>query len=440
MKQVCVFIFRRDFRVTDNTAFFHAVAFCKEHKMLLWPVFVFRDSQISPRKNAYYSERCFRFMMHALYNLSLDLGKRLDFVMNRNDANNDLLVLSNILKETMPDAQLSAVFFNKDLTPFAKRRDQQITDYANQRSIHVGAYEDYTVYPMNTILNKNNKPFLVFTPFYNTVLKRDFPVVVLPKPNKEVSYIFPNRGNGLFENRRLKSLFVRNPLVTREHVIKTLFNDKERTFKDYKEQRDCMGLENGTTRIGPYLKFGLVSTRETVQAFVRLYGKSHELVKQLYWREFYYITHDAYPHMLQGQVDKRRPNRDFNPNVLRDKVWNPSEADFRRWTTGNTGKDLVDAAMRQLNETGYMHNRGRMVVASYLIKNLKMDWRKGERYFATQLVDYDPCQNNSGWQWSSGGGVSANPWYRKFNPDIQAEKYDPTGAYRKRYLKKNSNK
>ena len=139
--------------------------------------------------------------------------------------------------------------------------------------------------------------------------------------------------------------------------------------------------------------------------------------------------------MLGGQVGAT--NQDFNPNILSNKSWDRrTSSKFRKWATGNTGAELVDAAMRQLNTTGYMHNRGRMVTASYLIKNLNIDWRDGERYFATQLVDYDPCQNNSGWQWSSGGGVSANPWYRKFNPDIQASKYDPTGAYRRRYLLK----
>lgn len=425
MNKVCAFVFRRDFRVVDNTAFFHAVEYCKQHNARLWPVFVFHDQQISPTQNRYYSERCFRFMMHALYDLNEQaLHGHLDFLKNTRVDSNDLSFLMDVLAQRDPSLRLTAVFFNKDLTPYAKRRDQRITRTANKRSIHVGAFEDYTIYPVNTIVNKSGAPYLVFTPFYNTILKRKVPVRVLPEPTRFRSLLLLTKKQPL--DALLSARLVSNPQVTRTYALGVIRDKK--TFAKYKDERNNMGLERATTRLGPYLKFGLISTREAVRSFVASYGATHELVKQLYWREFYYVTHDAFPKMLGGQVGGS--NQDFHPLK---KKWERSSFKFRQWATGNTGVELVDAAMRQLNTTGYMHNRGRMVVASYLIKNLNIDWREGERYFATQLVDYDPCQNNSGWQWSSSGGVSANPWYRKFNPEIQAEKYDPTGAYRRRF-------
>ena len=322
------------------------------------------------------------------------------------------------------------MFFNKDLTPYAKRRDALLT--AGLKDAYIGAYEDYTVFPMNTVLNKSGKPYLVFTPFYNAIRKRAPPPPVVPA----VTAVVGINGGISKMPYAVRRLFVPDPTVTRDWVHKHVLDDPKR-FRRYAEQRDQMGLEGATTRIGPYLKFGVVSTREALRAFVGHHGPKHELVKQLYWREFYYITHDAFPRMLRGQVSDKHKNADYNPKVLKGKRWNTSKADFEKWASGNTGVELVDAAMRQLNETGYMHNRGRMVVASYLVKDLGIDWREGERYFATRLIDYDPCQNNSGWQWSSGSGVSPNPWYRRFNPERQAERHDPTGAYRKRYLKKN---
>lgn len=427
---VCAFVFRRDFRVHDNTALFHALEYCKKHDLSLWPVFVFHETQVSPERNGYYSDRCFRFLMHALHSLNDQIP--LDFVYCKHDEC-EPDVLLRVLNKGGKKRVLAAVFFNKDLTPYAKRRDALLLKKI-PAGAHVGAYEDYTVFPMNTVLNKSGKPYLVFTPFYNAIRKRAPPSPLSVSAElDDVGTVRPNGGVAGMPVA-LRALFVPDPTVTRDWVRKHVLDDAKR-FERYAEQRDQMGLERATTRIGPYLKFGLVSTREALRAFVKHYGPKHELVKQLYWREFYYITHDAFPRMLRGQVsDKRIKNADYNPKVLKGKRWNTSKADFEKWASGNTGVELVDAAMRQLNETGYMHNRGRMVVASYLVKDLGIDWRKGERYFATRLIDYDPCQNNSGWQWSSGSGVSPNPWYRKFNPERQAEKYDPTGVYRKRYL------
>ena len=431
---VCAFVFRRDFRVHDNTALFHALAYCKQHKLSLWPVFVFHETQVSPERNGYYSDRCFRFLMHALHHLNDQIP--VDFVYCKHDES-EPDVLLRVLKKRK--RVLTAVFFNKDLTPYAKRRDALLVERLKPTGVHVGAYEDYTVFPMNTVLNKSGKPYLVFTPFYKAIHKRAPPSPVPSEHGLLVAVkdgvIRPNRGGvaGMMPTA-LRALFVSDPTVTRAWVQKHVLDESNKRFERYAETRDQMGLERATTRIGPYLKFGLVSTREALRAFAKHYGPTHELVKQLYWREFYYITHDAFPRMLRGQVSDKHKNADYNPKVLKGKRWNTSTADFDRWSSGNTGVELVDAAMRQLNETGYMHNRGRMVVASYLVKDLGIDWRKGERYFATRLTDYDPCQNNSGWQWSSGSGVSPNPWYRKFNPERQAEKYDPTGAYRKRYM------
>lgn len=438
--KVCAFVFRRDFRVHDNTALFHASEYCKKHQIALWPVFVFHETQISETLNPYYSDRCFRFLMHALHDLNDHVP--IDVVYCE-QTESEADVLLRVLKRNK--MSLSAVFFNTDLTPYAKQRDARLTAGLKRAGAHVGAYEDYTIYPMNTVLNKSGKPYLVFTPFYNAIVsttgnkKRSLP---LPAPIRsegvlaQTNTVRPN-GGGIagMPVPSVRKMFVSDPTVTRAWVKKHVLDDATR-FERYGKERDRMGLDHATTRIGPYLKFGLVSTREALRAFVAHYGPRHELVKQLYWREFYYITHDAFPRMLRGQVSAKHKNADYNPKVLKGKRWNTSKADFAKWAAGNTGVELVDAAMRQLNETGYMHNRGRMVVASYLVKDLGIDWRKGERYFATRLIDYDPCQNNSGWQWSSGSGVSPNPWYRKFNPERQAETYDPTGAYRNRYLRK----
>ena len=197
---------------------------------------------------------------------------------------------------------------------------------------------------------------------------------------------------------------------------------KLKEMKDYDKFRNELNIE--TTHMSAYIKFGCISIREVYHKLAKLYNKKHPLIRQLIWREFYY-------HLNVGFID--RFGKSLKPKY--DKIkWSKNETLFEKWTKGQTGFPIVDACMQQINNTGFMHNRGRLIVASFLIKNLHHDWRKGEKYFAQQLVDYDPFVNNGNWQWVSGSGADSQPYFRIFNPMSQSKNYDKEAKYIKKWL------
>lgn len=373
-----LFIFRRDLRVYDNIGLREATLYAKQNNYKLLVSFVFTKDQT--KNNTYYSDKAFRFLLQCLENLKNDID--ITFFEN-----------NDFYKQI---SDLRAIMFNRDYTPYARKRDADIERFCSKNKIHFKSFEDYTLHGMDDIKTQEGKAYQVFGPFYKKAKTLKVPSV--PKEN-------PKETNSL----RLSAF----------NLLKNI--------KQYKKYRD-FPAKDATSRIGPYLKFGIVSIREVYHTVRR----NHEFVKQLYWREFYANVAYHFPHVLAGMLPGKR-SLEMYPK-FRNLPWRKNTQDFQRWCQGKTGVPFVDAGMRQLNETGFMHNRLRMITASFLVKNLEIDWRWGEKYFATKLMDYDPASNNGGWQWVAGTGTDASPYFRVFNPWTQAERFDKDATFIKRYV------
>jgi deoxyribodipyrimidine photo-lyase len=305
---------------------------------------------------------------------------------------------------------IKSIAFNKDYTPYAIKRDNTIIEWCNTRDITCITEEDYTLYKMNTILNNSQKPYQVFTPFYKASLKHSVSKP-LSKPSKINSIVH-------IKHFDIHKYYTPNPDIAVHGGRKEALQRLKKNMQKYVSTRDYPSLE-GTTRLSAYIKFGCISIREVYHN----YNNIKALQRELIWREFYANILFHFPNVL-GKSFKQKYDK---IKWINNKEW------FKKWCEGTTGFPLVDAGMRQLNQTGWMHNRVRMIVAMFLTKDLLIDWRWGEKYFATKLVDYDPASNNGGWQWSASTGTDSQPYFRIFNPDLQIKKYDKQYEYINRW-------
>jgi deoxyribodipyrimidine photo-lyase len=392
--EINIFIFRRDLRVQDNLAL-NAIK-----GKNIYPLFIFNPKQIYAKNNSYYSNNAVQFMIESLE----DLEKRIHINYFEGD---DIKVLENLMKKY----KIKSVSFNKDYTPFAIKRDKAITDWCKKNNIDTIVAEDYTLFNMGTIVNGSQKPYQVFTPFYRACEKLK---AKIEKPAKakilDVVHDIKdfNKRKYFVEN---KDIMIRGG---RTEGLKRLKN----SMKTYSKSRDYPALDS-TTKLSAYIKFGCISIREVYWN----YSGNKALQRELIWREFYANIMYHFPHIIGNSFKKKYDRVRWTNN----KTW------FKAWCEGKTGYALVDAGMRQLNKTGWMHNRVRMIVAMFLTKDLLIDWRWGEKYFATKLVDYDPASNNGGWQWSASTGTDAQPYFRIFNPDLQIKKWDKDYEYIKKW-------
>ena len=394
MTEINVFIFRRDFRIHDNLALNRLVSECGNKGV--YPIFVFNPKQIYAKNNEYFSNNCVQFMIE-----SLDILEK-DIHVNYYE-NHDIEVLTKITKKY----KIKSIAYNKDYSPFAIKRDSIIAEWASSMSIRIITEEDYTLYPMGTILNNKGDPYQVFTPFYKKSLlikvKTPEPLVV-----KSINVI-----------KDIKAFDKHKYYVSNDDISVRGGRDKalerfKKVMTDYATTRDYPAQDK-TTRLSAYIKFGCVSIREVYYN----YNKVKELQRELLWREFYANILYYFPYVLGNSFKAQYDNVKWTNN----KEW------FKRWCNGTTGYLLVDAGMAQLNKTGWMHNRLRMITAMFLTKDLLIDWRWGEKYFATKLVDYDPASNNGGWQWSASTGTDSQPYFRIFNPELQLKRYDKNYEY-----------
>ena len=373
---VVLFIFRRDLRTHDNVGLREATRYAKQNNDKLLVSFVFTKEQT--KNNKYYNDKAFRFLLNCLEHLKNDI----DITLFEN----------NDFYKQIPD--LRAIMFNRDYTPYARKRDSDIERFCSNNNILFKTFEDYTLHGIHDIKTQEGKPYQVFGPFY----------------------------------KKAKTLKVPKIKVKKNSVIRTeAFRLLKEVNQNYKNNRD-FPAKDATSRIGPYLKFGILSVREVYHTMRR----NNEYVKQLYWREFYANVAYHFPHVLAGMLPGKK-SLEMYPK-FRNLSWRNNTLDFQRWCKGKTGVPIVDAGMRQLNETGFMHNRLRMITASFLVKNLEIDWRWGERYFASKLIDYDPASNNGGWQWVAGTGTDASPYFRVFNPWTQARRFDKNATFIKEYV------
>lgn len=402
-----LFIFRRDLRLDDNTGLIKAL----EESQEVFPVF-FLDKRLL-EDNKYKSDNAIQFMSESLKDLHEDLlrkGSRLNIIHG---------IPEETLGGIITDYEIESVYFNRDYTPFSKKRDVGIRKICIKKKINVSDYPDALLNEPENITKKNGDPYTIFTAFKNVSVFHEVRKVRINKFSNYSKVImgsdnilslnnFPNNINLYTNGGRTKGL------EKIEKIIECV---------DYESERNFPSLD-GTTGLSAHNKFGTVSIREVYWAIVEAFGTRHPLINELYWRDFFTHISFQFPKVFEGAFYKKFDNI----------VWSEDFDVFELWKKGMTGFPIVDAGMRQLNFTGYMHNRVRMIAASFLIKDLHINWQWGERYFAQKLVDYDPCVNNGNWQWVASTGCDAAPYFRIFNPWLQQKKYDKDCSYIKKWI------
>jgi deoxyribodipyrimidine photo-lyase len=404
MEEIVIFIFRRDLRIFDNTSL---NTLQKNYpKLNIIPIFIFNKNQIDKNLNKYYSANSVQFLFESLNDLSF---------LNFYYSNNDISILNDIKKRFI----IKAIAFNKDYTPFAINRDNEIKNWCNSNNIILISEEDYTLHKLNVILKDDNKPYLKYTPFYKKSLLKK-PVAINNNKNK-FNFKYDINNKSLKDFNFLKPFVNPNIKVNggRKNALEILNKLKKKYFDNYYKERDYPYLDK-TTKLSAFIKYGCISIREIYY----ILPINHAIIRELIWRDFYAYISFYFPHIYGKSFNKKYENI----------KWNYNEILFNKWKNGLTGFPLVDAGMRQLNISGWMHNRIRMLVASFLTKNLFIDWKKGEEYFASKLVDYDPSSNNGGWQWCASIGTDSQPYFRIFSPSAQLLKYDKECLYIKKWI------
>lgn len=409
--QKTAFVFRRDLRLADNLGLIKAL----EESAEVIPVFIFDPAQVSTPRHEYFSEAAFAFLLHSL--------QELDAALQTKDSR--LYVLygdqADVVESLITTDGVDAVYVNKDYTPFARKRDKAIVDVCTQHSCYFERCDDLTLSPIETIRTGQGKLYTVFTPFKNNAAKQTVPQ---PRKNNLKNYFCGALTTSTTSLSDFQADINDRTLILhggRTEAL-TILNAPD-FFNQYNDRRNHTADETGTSRLSAHHKFGTISIRESFHAAKNHPHDQTSFISELYWRDFYLYIAYHFP-VVFGQS--------FLP-WAEHMEWVNDQDQFAAWCAGKTGVPMVDAGMRQLNQTGYMHNRSRMIVASYLTKNLLIDWRWGERYFATQLIDYDPAANNGGWQWSASVGADPKP-IRIFNPYTQATKYDPEAVYIKKWV------
>uniref|UniRef100_A0A6C0EP91 Photolyase/cryptochrome alpha/beta domain-containing protein n=1 Tax=viral metagenome TaxID=1070528 RepID=A0A6C0EP91_9ZZZZ len=399
-----LFIFRRDLRIYDNTSL--NMVKNKYPKSEILPIFIFNKKQIDENVNKYYSKNAAQFLFESL--------EELDF-MNYYYTDNEISILDELYKKFKFDV----ISYNKDYTPYAKKRDNEINLWAINKKIEIITSEDYTLHNMGEITKDNKEPYLKFTPFYKkSILKKPRSLIT----NKNFNFIKDDKSLLLTSLNSIRPKPNKFILVNggRKNALVILEKLKSGKFDNYDNERDYPFLDK-TTKLSAYIKFGCISIREIYYTL----PITHGIIRELYWHDFYAIITNYFPYVLNGQSFIKK---------YENIKWNTNNDLLEKWKNGLTGFPLIDAAMRQLKICGWMHNRCRMVVASFLVKNLLIDWRKGEQHFAKSLVDYDPSSNNGGWQWCASTGTDSQPYFRIFSPTLQMKKFDNNCDYIKKWI------
>jgi deoxyribodipyrimidine photo-lyase len=407
-----LFIFRRDFRIVDNIGLLITAARCKR----VYTIFVFTPEQVG-KSNSYRSNNAIQFMIESLQDLAGEIskqgGKLLCFY-----GSNDAVVAACIRAWN-----INYVGFNQDYTPYALERDHSLDTVCKKLNLPMESAQDYYLHAPGSILNGSGGPYQKFTPYYNVASKKH---VDAPHAKRNLHLVYsksPSNVRTISLDEALTTMVKPRPNA---HILvhggrpQGLQHLKEaiKTQRNYAKTRN--NLYSHTSLLSAYIKFDCVSIREVYAAL----KSQKELIRQIYWREFYINVLYAFPNVLTQSMKSN----------ARKIAWHHNERWFQAWCNGETGFPVIDAGMRELNTTGYMHNRARLIVATFLAKTLLINWKKGEHYFATRLTDYDPASNNLNWQWCASTSVDSEPYYRITNPWIQSEKFDPDAEYIKKWV------
>ena len=398
---VNIFWFRRDLRLHDNAGLYHAL---KDGKPVL-PIFIFDTDILDELEDK--ADRRVDFIHQALEAMQkqlIKMGSTLEVMKGKP---------IDIFRQLLKDYEVAAVFTNHDYEPYARSRDAEIASFLKKAGITFQTFKDQVIFEKDEIMKPDGKPYSVFTPYsikWKSALT-DFYIKSYPTRKYQKHYLkqkpkpLPKLDDIGFKKTDIESI---TPVVD------------ESLIRKYNTLRDKPAAE-GTSRLSVHLRFGTISIRELVSQIKPL---NDTFLNELIWREFYQMILWHFPKVV---------SQAFKPAYDSIK-WRNNEKEFDAWCQGKTGYPIVDAGMRELNETGFMHNRVRMVVASFLTKHLLIDWRWGEAYFAKKLLDFELASNNGGWQWAAGSGCDAAPYFRIFNPYLQTKKFDPAYRYIKKWV------
>ncbi len=417
MNKVSIFWFRRDLRLHDNAGLFHALK--GAHPVL--PLFIFDTNildELEDRKDARVE-----FLQKTLTELGEELKSLGSGIQIRHGAPLD------VWQELLREFDIQAVYTNRDYEPYALKRDEAVQQLLQSRDIPFHTYKDHVIFEKGEVVKDDGLPYTVFTPYsrkWRTTLQNRMDQLTIESGETTTLsfYLKPYPNEDYFSN------FFQTPPYPAPSLQDLGFEPSgigipskavnRSIIKNYDKTRDFPGIL-GTSRLGIHFRFGTISIREKARRAAEL---NEIYLNELIWRDFYSMILWHFPQVA---------TRAFKPTY--DQIeWRNDEADFQQWCAGQTGYPLVDAGMRELNATGFMHNRVRMVVASFLSKHLLLDWRWGEAYFAKKLLDFDLASNNGGWQWAAGCGTDAAPYFRVFNPAAQQEKFDKELKYIKQWV------
>jgi len=400
MKKVSIFWFRRDLRIEDNHGLFQALS----GPFPVLPIFIFDQVILSrlPTKKDGRVEFIHK-ALEALKSLICQQG-------------GDILIFHDhpqlVFEKLALEYDVQAIYLNHDHEKYALQRDEEIKQFASSKKISFHTFKDHVIFEKNEVLSGQGTPYTVFTPYANKWKDRlkNEPLIIYPSKSL-ANYVdlkadFPS----------LESIgFAPSGLFFPENIV------SDKLINDYQASRDFPAI-NGTSKLSVHLRFGTISIRSLV---IQARGLSETWLNELIWRDFYFNVLFHFPHISNGLAFRKEYDH---------IQWRNNEVEFEAWKQGKTGYPMVDAGMRELNQTGFMHNRVRMVVASFLVKHLLIDWRWGETYFAEKLLDFDFSANNGGWQWAAGSGCDAAPYFRVFNPSLQAQKFDSKLGYIKKWV------
>ncbi|MDN3493372.1 cryptochrome/photolyase family protein [Winogradskyella bathintestinalis] len=401
-EKINIFWFRRDLRLDDNVGFYEAL----RGNFPVMPIFIF-DTEILedlPKDDARVT-----FIHNTLQKMRQDLQDKY---------NSSLAIFKGkpevVIKQLIKNYNIEAVFTNHDYEPYARKRDNSIKLILEEHNIAFKTYKDQVIFEKNEVVKKDGDPYLVYTPYMRT-WKEKFKSIDL-----DIYYTNSYLDN-LIEHSRLPNLSLSDIGFEKSNHEIASYDVTPTMIQNYEETRN-FPAQDATSRLGPHLRFGTVSIRKMIKKAI---AEQNEIFwQELIWREFFMSILWHFPHTIDKAFKSKY-----------DRIeWRNNEKEFKKWCEGNTGYPLVDAGMRQLNEIGFMHNRVRMLVGSFLCKHLLIDWRWGEAYFAEKLHDYEMASNVGNWQWVAGCGVNAAPYFRIFNPTTQINKFDKNHEYIRRWV------
>jgi len=399
--KVSIFWFRRDLRLNDNCGLFNALVASKK----VLPIFIFDDDILSKLPS---DDARVTFLHQELTNMNNQLKEVGSFLAVFHGKPMD------IFKNLSEKYQIETVFTNRDYEPYANHRDAEIENFLTSKNINFKTYKDQVIFEKNEIVKQDGDPYKVYTPYSRKWLETFHKQGLQFYPSEEKMDCFIKNENHPF-------LTLADISFTASSIKVASYSVSPKLINAYEETRN-FPAEDATSKLGTHLRFGTVSIRRMVEQASK--SNNNTFLKELIWREFFMQILWHFPHT---------PHKAFKAKY--DNIeWRNNETEFEAWCKGQTGYPLVDAGMRELNNTGFMHNRVRMLVGSFLCKHLLIDWRWGEAYFAEKLHDYEMASNVGNWQWVAGSGVDASPYFRIFNPTTQIKKFDKDLQYIKKWV------